>query len=285
MLSEEVQMSKQKCDINNLITAEAAGGSVVIITKGPIAKVRLLGTSGTADVNLYEDNDRITIFIERGKRGIVALSASAGECYSRGLFEVSWIGSNNDKIWLNLRNDISSKNGMSENGFNIEAVFADKLSRYRIPFFFWNEGLISEENVKSTLQSYSRHYSICADGNTFCRYIVGDATVNDLEAAANQYRLDTDPNFRMEIARDLVNSRNLFVSWTRKDLDYMLETAKLQKTIQARDADINKFVDVFGRIINILNMKGFCKRGKKLTAISRLVSSSPLLSGNTLTVE
>ena len=278
-------MNKQKCDINNLITADAAGGSVVIITKGSIAKVRLLGTSGTADVDLYKDSDRITIFIEKGKRGVVALSASAGESYSRGLFEVSWVGSNNDKVWLNLRNDISSKNGMSENGFNIEAVFVDKLSSYRIPFFFWNEGLISEENVKSTLESYSRHYSICADGNTFCRYIVGDATVNDLEAAANQYRLDTDPIFRMEIARDLVNSRNLFVSWTRKDLEHMLETGKLRGEIQARDADIKKFVDVFGRIIKVLNMKGLGKRGKKLMAIGRLVSSPPLLSGSTLTVK
>ena len=278
-------MNKQKCDINNLITADAAGGSVVIITKGSIAKVRLLGTSGTADVDLYKDSDRITIFIEKGKRGIVALSASAGESYSRGLFEVSWVGSNNDKVWLNLRNDISSKNGMSENGFNIEAVFVDKLSSYRIPFFFWNEGLISEENVKSTLESYSRHYSICADGNTFCRYIVGDADVNDLEAAANQYRLDTDPSFRKEIARDLVNSRNLFVSWTRKDLEHMLETEKLRGEIQARDADIKKFVDVFGRIIKVLNMKGLGKRGKKLMAIGRLVSSPPLLSGSTLTVK
>ncbi len=278
-------MNKQKCDINNLITADAAGGSVVIITKGSIAKVRLLGTSGTADVDLYKDSDRITIFIEKGKRGVVALSASAGESYSRGLFEVSWVGSNNDKVWLNLRNDISSKNGMSENGFNIEAVFVDKLSSYRIPFFFWNEGLISEENVKSTLESYSRHYSICADGNTFCRYIVGDADVNDLEAAANQYRLDTDPSFRKEIARDLVNSRNLFVSWTRKDLEHMLETEKLRGEIQARDADIKKFVDVFGRIIKVLNMKGLGKRGKKLMAIGRLVSSPPLLSGSTLTVK
>ncbi|MEI8124097.1 MAG: hypothetical protein WCG60_02945 [bacterium] len=278
-------MNKQKCDINNLITADAAGGSVVIITKGSIAKVRLLGTSGTADVDLYKDSDRITIFIEKGKRGVVALSASAGESYSRGLFEVSWVGSNNDKVWLNLRNDISSKNGMSENGFNIEAVFVDKLSSYRIPFFFWNEGLISEENVKSTLESYSRHYSICADGNTFCRYIVGDADVNDLEAAANQYRLDTDPSFRKEIARDLVNSRNLFVSWTRKDLEHMLETGKLRGEIQARDADIKKFVDVFGRIIKVLNMKGLGKRGKKLMAIGRLVSSPPLLSGSTLTVK
>jgi len=278
-------MNKQKCDINNLITADAAGGSVVIITKGSIAKVRLLGTSGTADVDLYKDSDRITIFIEKGKRGVVALSASAGESYSRGLFEVSWVGSNNDKVWLNLRNDISSKNGMSENGFNIEAVFVDKLSSYRIPFFFWNEGLISEGNVKSTLESYSRHYSICADGNTFCRYIVGDADVNDLEAAANQYRLDTDPSFRKEIARDLVNSRNLFVSWTRKDLEHMLETGKLRGEIQARDADIKKFVDVFGRIIKVLNMKGLGKRGKKLMAIGRLVSSPPLLSGSTLTVK
>ncbi len=247
------KMSKQKCDINNLITADAAGGSVVIITKGPIAKVRLLGTSGTADVDLYKDSDRITIFIEKGKCGIVALSASSDNCYGRGLFEIKWLGPNNDKIWLNLRNDISSKNGMSENGFNIEAVFVDKLSSYRIPFFFWNEGLFSEENVNSTLQSYSRYYSICADGNTFCRYIVGDADVNDLEAAANQYRLDTDPSFRKEIARDLVNTRNLFVSWTRKDLEHMLETGKLQKTIQAREGVIKALHGYLSQIKAVVN--------------------------------
>jgi hypothetical protein len=278
-------MNKQKCDISQFITADAAGGSVVIMTTSPQIKVRLLGTSGTADVDLYKDSDRITVFIEKGKRGIVALSVSAGKGYSRGIFEVCWIGSNNDKIWLNLSNDISSQNGMSENGFDIQAEYMDKRSSYRIPFFFWNEGLISEENVKSTLQSYSRHHSICADGNTFCRYIVGDATVNDLEAAANLYRLDTDPSFRKEIARDLVNSRNLFVSWTSKDLEHMLETEKLRGDIQARDADIKKFVDVFGRIIKVLNMKGLGKRGKKLMAIGRLVSSPPLLSGSTLTVK
>jgi hypothetical protein len=278
-------MSKQKCDINNLITAHAAGGSVVIITNGPIAKVRLLGTSGTADVDLYKDSDRITIFIEKGKRGIVALSASAGDSYSRGIFEVSWVGPNNDKIWLNLRNDISSKNGMSENGFDIEAVFVDKLSNYRIPFCFWNEGLIIEAYAKKNIESYRRYHNICADGNVFCRYIVGDADVNDLEAAANQCRLDTDPEFRKEVARDLVNTRNLFVSWTRKDLEHMLETEKLRGDIQARDADIKKFVDVFERIIKVLNMKGLGKRGKKLMAIGRLVSSPPLLSGSTFTVK
>ncbi len=278
-------MSKQRQNIKYFITAEAVGGSVVIMTNSPAVKVRLLGTSGTADVDLYKDSDRITIFIEKGKSGVVALSFSAGNSYGRGLFEIKWVGLNHDKIWLNLHDDVSKKNGMSESGFDIEAVFVDKLSSYRIPFFFWNESLISEENVKSTLQSYSRHYSICADGNTFCRYIVGDADVNDLEAAANQYRLDTDPSFRKEIARDLVNSRNLFVSWTRKDLEHMLETEKLRGEIQARDADIKKFVDVFGRIIKVLNMKGLGKRGKKLMAIGRLVSSPPLLSGSTLTVK
>ncbi|MCX6717106.1 MAG: hypothetical protein NTU76_00305 [Candidatus Taylorbacteria bacterium] len=255
------------------------------MTKAPIAKVRLLGTSGTADVDLYKDSDRITIFVEKGKRGIVALSASAGDIYARGLFEIKWVGQNNDKIWLNLDNDISSKNGMSENGFDIEAEYIDKKSNYRIPFCFWNEGLIIEAFAKKNLHNYRRYHNICADGNVFCRYIVGDADVNDLETAANQCRLDTDPDFRREVARDLVNSRNLFVSWTRKDLVHMLETEKLRGDIQARDADIKKFVDIFGRIIKILNMKGYCKRGKKLTAISRLVSSPPLLSGSTLAVK
>lgn len=223
-------MSKES-RLSRFLYVEATGGMLTIRTKGELVKIRLLGASCTTDVGeaLYQDRNCITVSLEKGKFGVIALSVSVdGKFFGRGLFKIHWIGQDSEKIWLDLDKEfVSEKGEMSENGLDIGDIFFDVMSTYRVPFVFWNDGILNVEQQKVTLDVLKSRFKIFYDGNVFCRYIVGDADVNDLETAALQYKLDSNPDFRKEIAGKFVK----FGVLENKYLEQMSKIDQLDKEI------------------------------------------------------
>jgi len=193
--------------IPNCVKVEARGG-VAFITNSTSYELRLLGTSCNTNCELYKVTDGIMLSLEKGKSGFVALSVCTPDksVCGREIFEVTWTGENKDKILVNLRNPCSSEilcpGSVSDNGFEVQ----HERHYYRIPWVFFGDTEISvnPEKALQTAKGYTgAGYHVFRDGNVFCRFLVGDANMNDIEASHLQYKME-DLGFLKRVALSYV---------------------------------------------------------------------------------
>jgi len=224
-----------------------ARGSVAVLTCSSLCELRLLGTSCHTDVELYKVAKSVMISLEKGKKGVVALSVCSPDkkyC-GRGIFPVEWVGESKNKIFVNLMNPLPSSlancgDSSSENGFEVY--------KYRIPWIFWGDSELSLDSQKVLEQARSYTgvgYKLFRDGNVFCRYVVGDANTNDVEAAHMEYRME-DPGFLKQIAKEVVILRQQVAEKTETLKAKELECGEKQK-------EINKRVSQFRSVYAILD--------------------------------
>jgi len=229
---------KNLIDIRNNVSVEAHGGfAVITVSESSYYILRLLGASCSTDMDLYVPTKRITLSLQKGKRGVIAFSLSTldGRLHSRELFEVTWRGQDEDKIYINLSKPFSSilKNGssVSDKGFDICVGSL----HYHLSSAFWGDAEYyhTEGEVSHHLQGLKcSGWKLFRDGNAFCSYLVSDADINDIEASHMEYCME-DRYFRKQIAKEVVILRKE-VKPTTENLDKInnLEV-ELGKTVNA----------------------------------------------------
>lgn len=268
--------------IPNSLHVEARG-SVAVITNGTPYELRLLGTSCHTDCELYKVTDRITLSLEKGKRGLVALSLCSPDksVFTREIFEVNWVGGNLDKIFVNFKKPLSSElcysNEITENGFNHCDTFQEVKTEYRIPWVFWGDTVQAGDElfVSKHVQTLEGvNYKIFNDGNVFCRRLVCEADENDLEAAHLVYKME-DLSFRKRMAKELVERRVEAVQTFRSINLKGVECNKRGETISCLRSETKDLMENLVSIKNILNGKGTW--WGKLKKIRSVFSSSPRL--------
>jgi hypothetical protein len=252
--------------VRNSVKVEARG-SVAVITNSTTYELRLLGTSCHTDTELYKVTNSITLSLEKGKNGIVALSVCSPNksVCGREIFSVEWIGENKDKIFINLMNPLSSHfSGVSENGFRV--------NEYNIPWFFLgdSEQSFDPQKVFGLARSYTgAGHKLFRDGNVFCRHLVGDADMNDIEASHLEYRME-DPGFLKQIAKEIVVLRQRSAEDSKELESWKTKSVMFQKEVDDLKAKLSKTIKALLYIKKISSTTTLMTWWKKLTRI-RLV--------------
>jgi hypothetical protein len=250
--------------IRNNVSVETRGSVVVVkvLESNPYI-LRLLGTSCNTDTSLYVPTKSITLSLEKGKRGVVALSISSpdGRFYGRGMFEVKWVGGNGDKIFINLSESFSSSssNGaarsfsMSDNGIDI---YGEQRMTYRIPFVFWGDTdyYRIEKNALELTRRLESLYKIIRDGNTVCRYIAGDIDISGIEAAHVEYCME-NPDFLKQVALKYVEQGHQ-INKLNDELTYKKNNLQEQFEVSDRlEGKIKKLKEVMESVVKVLDEK------------------------------
>lgn len=210
--------------------------------------LRLLGTSCDADVPLYTGTKAISLFIGGAEFGVVAISLSSEDkSFSAvGMFRVT---SRDSKVFVELRENITGKylGDINDSGLDTHATFMGVKKNYRVPQAFWGdtkEWDDREKVAKFVSGTLEYHYKILRDGNVFCRFIIGQADVNDLEAAHLEYKME-DFGFRKQMAKEVVGLRQ-----QTKKVDEDLKVKNLE--CQAKQEEINNLNAKLERAISSL---------------------------------
>ena len=253
--------------IRNNVTVVSRGSVVVItISESNPYVLRLLGTSCNTDAELYVSTKSITLSLEKGKRGVVALSVATpdGRFNGRELFEVTWVGENKDKILVNLFKPLSSEVNrsfyMSDNGLD---VYSGNNVIYRIPFVFWGDDdyYRVEKNVSDHLRRLSgTTYRIIRDGNAVCRFIAGngDANMSDIEVAHTEYLME-NPDYLKSIVKEVIALRQQIKKVDEELKDKNLECHAKQDEVDDLKAKFDKTVKA------LLYIKNFSSKTMTMT--------------------
>lgn len=243
--------------IHGSVNVEAHGSMAVLTCCEPY-ELRLLGTSCYTDCELYKATTSIMLSLEKGKTGVVILSVCTLDKthYTREIFEVSWVGKNKDKIFVNLAKPLygcrPGRGSVSENG--LEVSYGG--TNYRIPCIFWGDTEISvnPQKVIEYADSFSRvGHHLFRDGNAFCRYFIGDADISEIEAAHMEYKME-DPDFLKQIAKEVIVLRQM-VQKTSADLgDKSCECQSKQKEIDTLKSQLDKTMKAL-RYIRDISLK------------------------------
>ena len=228
-------MGKNELIIHNTVQVESHEKFATLKVRSPYV-LRLLGTSCDADVSLYTETSTINLFIGKANLGVVAISISSEDkSFSAvGMFKVT--SSDNGKVFVGLRENISGKylGDINNSGLDTQATFMGIKSYYRVPRAFWgdtkNYGSNEEESVEYVKRSLEHHYKILRDGNVFCRFIIGEADVNELEAAHLEYKMENF-DFRKQVAKEVVVLRQQVAEKTEALKVRDLECEEKQKVI------------------------------------------------------
>lgn len=246
--------------IRNNVSVEPRGNVVVLkVSETNPYVLRLLGTSCNTDTQLYVPVKSITLSLDKGKKGVVAVSLSSpnGRFYGRDMFEVTWVGENKDKVFVNLHKSFSSSSetnrsfSMTENGIDI---YGENRVNYRIPFVFWGDMdyYHSKKDDLELVRRLESFHRIIRDGNTACCFIAGDASMSDVEAAHMEYRME-DPDFLKQIAKEVVVLRNQ-VKKVNGDLEFVKLDCQLKLTkINNLEVELGKTVKALVYIKSMLS--------------------------------
>lgn len=241
-------MNKDKTIIQNSVQVEPREKFAVLKVCSPYV-LRLLGTSCDADVPLYSETKTFNLFLGKASFGVVAISVSSEDksLSAVGMFMVK--SRDDGKVFVELRGDITGKylGDINDSGLDTSATFMGVKKNYRVPRAFWGDTKQydnPEEAARFVSGTLERHYKILRDGNAFCRFIIGDTDVDDLEVAHLEYKME-NPGFRRISAKDIVAFRQQV-----KKADEDLKTQKLE--CQTKQAEVKDLKAKFDKTVTAL---------------------------------
>lgn len=250
-------MNRDQEIIQNTILVASHQNFAVLTVRQPYV-LRLLGTSCGTNIPLYEETKEIILSLRGTKLGLVALSLAAEDkSFSAvGLFEVT--SKDNGGVFVELRKDITGKyrGDINKCGLDVRAVYMGVGSSYRVPREFWGDTKQAdnrEETEKFVHETLEYHHKILRDGNAFCRFIIGDTDVDDLEVAHIEYKMER-LGFRRISAKNIVAFRQQ-VKKAEEDLKTKeLECQSKQKEIDTLKSQLDKTMKAL-RYIRDISLK------------------------------
>lgn len=211
--------------LSGFLKVKVEGLNVLLMPVTSNVTIRLVGSSCRASCPVPSSSLNSVVFVlQKGQDAVVAITvihdpgAKSQNTYVRQIVGLKWI---NEKVVIDLDTPFLSPEGRLGNIDSQDDLMVQVGEQWFVAVFDNWHGRYSENYKEKKDKALKAGYRLVDDPNLLCRYLIGEATVEELEVAAT-----ADRRTQLELALANVSS-NLDV----KTAELAEKTAKLDRVM------------------------------------------------------